>query len=249
MSKVSVNPEGKVVLISGANRGIGRALTIEFLEQGAKKVYAGARNVASLDQLKAQYGDRVVPVAIDVTDQATIDRVAATADDIDILVNNAGILFPGGFLEERAIEQLQTHLDVNVIGLVKLTHAFVGQLKNRSSAAIINISSMAGLANMPSIGTYSGSKALVHSITQGIRGELASENILVVGVYPGPIDTEMAKGFEMDKDSPETVAKNVLQGIASGIEDIFPDSMSEQAGGQYQANPKALEEAFGAYVG
>ncbi len=249
MSKVSVNPEGKVVLISGANRGIGKALAIEFLEKGAKRVYAGARNIASLDPLKAQYGDRLVPVTIDVTDQSTIDQAALATEDVDILVNNAGILFPGGFLDPQAIEQLKSHLDVNVIGLINLTHAFLGRLKNKPSAAIINISSMAGLANMPSIGTYSASKAIVHSITQGIRGELASENILVAGVYPGPIDTDMAKGFEMDKDSPEAVAKNVIAGISSGVEDIFPDTMSEQAGGQYQASPKALEEAFGAYAG
>ena len=249
MSKVAINPEGKVVLISGSNRGIGRAIAIEFLERGAKKVYAGARNTASLQSLQEQYGERLVPVTIDVTDQSSIDQAAAIAGDVDILVNNAGILFPGGFLDDQTIEQLNKHLDVNVIGLIKLTQAFLGQLKSKESAAIVNISSVAGLANMPSIGTYSASKAIVHSITQGIRGELASENILVAGVYPGPIDTDMAKGFEMDKDSPENVAKNVIQALASGIEDIFPDTMSEQIGSQYKSSPKAVEEAFGAYVG
>jgi short-subunit dehydrogenase len=122
---------------------------------------------------------------------------------------------------------------------MNLTNAFVGQLREREAAAIVNVSSMAGLAYMPVIGTYSASKATVHSITQGLRGELASVNILVAGVYPGPIDTDMAKGFELDKDSPENLARNLVQALASGIEDIFPDTMSAQTGQQYRANPKA----------
>lgn len=248
MSKVKINPEGKVVLISGSNRGIGKALTIEFLENGAKKVYAGARNTETLADLKAKYGDRLVPVAIDVTDQNTIDQAAELADDIDILINNAGILSPGGFLGDEAIESLNYHFKVNVLGLINLTNAFVDKLRTRETAAIINISSVAGLANMPMLGTYSASKATVHSITQGIRGELANENILVAGVYPGPIDTDMAKGLEMDKDSPENLAKNVIQALIEGKEDIFPDTMSEQVGKQYSTSPKAIEEAFGAYV-
>lgn len=249
MSKVKVNPEGKAVLISGSNRGIGKAIAIEFLEQGASKVYAGARNIQTLDELKQQYGDRLVPITIDVTDQQTIEKAAEIADDVDILVNNAGILAPGGLLGEEAIESLHYHFKVNVIGLINLTNAFIDDLKSRDSAAIVNVSSVAGLANMPMLGTYSTSKAAVHSITQSMRGELVNENILVAGVYPGPIDTDMAKGFEMDKDSPEHVAKNVVEALAAGIEDVFPDTLSEQVGQQYGGSPKAVEEAFAAYVG
>ena len=249
MSKISIDPAGKVVLVSGSNRGIGRALTIEFLERGAKKVYAGARDTATLASLQAQYGDRLVPVTIDVTNQSTINQAAELAQDVDILINNAGILAPGGFLTTEAIEGLNQHFKVNVIGLLNLTNAFVNQLKSKEAAAIINVSSVAGLANMPMLGLYSASKATVHSITQGIRGELANENILVAGVYPGPIDTDMAKGFEMDKDSPENLARNVVQAMTEGVEDIFPDSMSEQVGKQYSTSPKAIEEAFSAYAG
>jgi len=248
MSKVKINPEGKVVLISGSNRGIGKALTIEFLEKGAKKVYAGARDTETLAVLKAKYGDRLVPVVIDVTDQGTIDQAVELAGDVDILINNAGILAPGEILGNQAIESFNYHFNVNVLGLIRLTNAFVHQLRGKEAAAIINVASVAGLANMPMFGTYSASKATVHSITQGIRGELANENILVAGVYPGPIDTDMAKGFEMDKDSPENLAKNVIQALIEGKEDIFPDTMSEQVGIQYSTSPKAIEEAFGAYV-
>lgn len=249
MSEIKMNPEGKVILISGSNRGIGKALTIEFLENGAKKVYAGARNVGALADLKEKYGERLIPVTIDVTDQNTIDAAGKLADDIDILVNNAGILAQGGFLSNEAIESLNYHFNVNVVGLIKLTNAFIDTLKSREAAAIINVSSVAGLANMPMLGTYSASKATVHSITQGIRGELADENILVTGVYPGPIDTDMAKGYEMEKDSPENVAKNVVRGLIDGKEDIFPDSMSEQIEQLYFTSTKAVEREFGTYAG
>ena len=249
MSKVKIDPSGKVVLISGSNRGIGKAIAVAFLEQGAKKVYAGARNTQSLDELKEQYGDRLVPLRIDVTDQQSIDAAVASADDVEILVNNAGVLAPGGFLGDDALDNFNSHMEVNVTGLIRLTSAFANQLRSKESGAIINVSSVAGLANMPSIGTYSATKATVHSITQSLRGELANDNVLVAGVYPGPIDTDMAKGFEMDKDSPENVASKVLAAISDGQEDIFPDVMSEQVGQQYGSSPKGLEETFAAYTG
>ena len=248
MSEIKVNPEGKVVFVSGSNRGIGWAMVIELLESGAKKVYAGARDTETLHQLKERFGDRLIPVTLDVTDQDSINQAATLTGDVEILVNNAGILAPGGFIGESAIDSLHNHFKVNVIGLINLTNAFIDQLKSSSVGAIVNISSVAGLANMPLIGTYSASKATVHSITQSLRGELAQEHILVAGVYPGPIDTDMAKGFDMEKDSPENVAKNVVQGLIQGVEDIFPDEMSEQVAQQYRNSPKSLEETFATYV-
>ncbi|MFY0651254.1 MAG: SDR family oxidoreductase [Cyclobacteriaceae bacterium] len=249
MSEVKINVKGKVVLISGANRGIGRALVVEALNRGAEKVYAGARNVETLSSLAQEFGDQLVPVHLDVTDENSVKNVAKAAGDVEILINNAGVLAGGGFAVPGALESLQNHLDVNVFGLVRLTSAFVDIIKAKDSGAIVNVSSAAGLANMPSIGTYSSTKAMVHSITQGLRGELANENVLVAGVYPGPIDTDMAKGFEMDKDSPENVAKNTYDALDSGVEDIFPDTMSAQVGAGYAQNPKAIEKEFGAYVG
>jgi len=146
------------------------------------------------------------------------------------------------------LESLQINLDVNLWGLVKLTNAFLGTLRKQDSAAIVSVSSVAGLASMPMGLTYSASKAAVHSVIQGLRGELKDSNILVSGVYPGPIDTEMTKGFEMEKDTPENVAKNVVQGIKDGVEDIFPDPMSKQVGESYASSPKATEEKFSKFI-
>ncbi len=240
--KVSV--KGKTALVSGANRGIGKAIAEALLENGANKVYAGARNIASLDELKDKYEGRLVPVELDVTKDESIANAANTASDIDILVNNAGVLAYGNFAQGNVLDSMQTNFDVNVWGLVKLTNAFYNNIKAKESGAIVSISSVAGLANMPAILTYSASKAAVHSIVQGVRGELKDSNILVAGVYPGPIDTDMAKGFDMDKDSPENVANNIIKAMSEGVEDIYPDVMSSQIGQAYTSSPKGVESQF-----
>ncbi len=239
-----ISIKGKVALVTGANRGIGKAITEELLEKGAAKVYAAARDTDSLSELVEQYGEKVVAVQLDVTDDASIAKAAETATDVQILVNNAGIIPMGNFLGGNLIETLEANLEVNVWGLVKVTNAFVKPMAELESAAIVNISSMAGLGNMPMMLTYSTSKAAAHSITQGLRAELKDTGVLVSGVYPGPIDTDMTKGFEMPKDSPENVARNVVQGIEDGNEDIFPDAMSQQMGALYMTSPKEVETQF-----
>ena len=248
MLQTKINPEGKTVFISGSNRGIGKAIAVELLEQGAKKVYAGARDTSSLDNLKVKYGDKLVPVELDVTDDNSINEAAAKIKDVDILVNNAGVFATGGIFSEQAFDSLDINLKVNLWGVIKLTNAVIEQLKQPGETAIINISSVAGLANMPMAATYSVSKSAVHSLTQGMRGELVNNNVLVMGVYPGPIDTDMAKGLPMEKDSPENVAKNIVQGLIEGKNDVFPDAMSNQVGALYAENPKSVEDNFSKFV-
>lgn len=240
----TVEPKGKIALVSGANRGIGKAITLELLNKGAAKVYAGARNVETLSELVSAFGDRVIPVQLDVTDDHSIQRAASSIDELDILVNNAGVFALGGILSDAALSSLESNLDINVWGLVKLSNAVYPQLSKSEGSAIINISSLAGLGNMPMAATYSVSKAAVHSITQGMRAELSDKNTLVMGVYPGPIDTDMAAGLEMDKDSPGNVAQAIVNGLKEGNEDVFPDVMSQQAGNFYLSSPKAVEQEF-----
>ena len=240
----TLEPKEKIALVSGANRGIGKAITLELLNQGVAKVYAGARNVESLSELIAQFGDRVIPVQLDVTDDASIQRVADSLESLDILVNNAGVFALGGILSKEANSSLKENLDINVWGLINLSNAVFSKLQESASSAIINISSLAGLGNMPMAATYSVSKAAVHSITQGMRAELSDSNTMVMGVYPGPIDTDMAASLEMDKDSPSNVAKAIVDGLTNGTEDVFPDVMSQQAGNFYLSSPKAVEQEF-----
>lgn len=246
MTQVKVNE--KVVFVSGANRGIGRATVIELLERGASKVYAGARDTQKLSDLKEKYGERLIPVELNLTDDDSIQKAAKTAEGIDVLMNNAGVLVGSTMLSDKALEEVEGNMEINVYGLLKLTYAFIPALKKSSATAIVNFSSLAGLGNMPVIGTYSVSKAAVHSITQGLRAELANYNVLVSGIYPGPIDTEMTAAMEMDKDTPENVAKALVDGLENGVEDIFPDNASSQAGPFYLQNPKAVEGEFGKYM-
>lgn len=241
---MKLNVKNKIALVSGANRGIGKATTIELLESGVTKVYAGARNISSLNELVTLYGDRVVPIQLDVTNKESINLAVKNIEKLDILINNAGIMALGGMFDDLENSSLEQNLNVNVYGVINLTNAVIHLLKESSNGAIVNISSLAGLGNMPMIGTYSVTKAAVHSITQGMRAELSDSNILVAGVYPGPIDTDMTSDIEMNKDTPKNVAQNILKGLLNGTEDIFPDQMSSQVGEFYATNPKGIEEQF-----
>ncbi|MDE5416836.1 SDR family NAD(P)-dependent oxidoreductase [Labilibaculum sp. DW002] len=248
MKEIKVSPRGRVVFISGANRGIGRAITIELLEKGAKKVYAGVRDLKSMDDLKPEYGNRLVPVFLDLRDDKSIIKTTRLTKDVEILINNAGVYEAGGFCSDETLDSMAVNFEVNVWGLVKLTVSLIDRLKQRECAAIVNISSVLGLASMPIAGAYSASKAAVHSITQGLRGELLMNNILVMGVYPGPIETEMTKDLDMEKDSPINVAKEIVNGLIEGKEYVFPDVMSKQVGELYLTEPVTVEKQFAHFI-
>ena len=249
MSEVNnVSVSNKVVLVTGANRGIGQALVREAIAQGAAKVYAGARHLNKLTSLQDELGDKVVPVQLDVTNDVDIQNVAKLATDVEVLINNAGVFAAGSYNTGGVVEGLEQNFAVNVYGVAKLTEALLPCLKDKKCAAIATVSSMVGLASMPMGLAYSASKAAVHSIIQGLRGELKGSSVLVSGVYPGPIDTEMIADFEMEKDTPANVAKSVINGLANGVEDIFPDAMSKEVGAVYQSNPKQAEVIFSDFV-
>jgi len=248
MNELKISPKDRVAFVSGASRGIGRAITIELLEKGAKKVYAGVRNLKALNDLKEEYEGRLVPILVDLRDDKSIIKATRAARDVEILINNAGVNEPGGFCSDETLDSLATNFEVNVWGLVKMTISMIDYLKLRECAAIVNISSVLGLASMPVVGTYSASKAAVHSITQGLRGELESSKILVAGVYPGPIDTDMTRDMDMEKDSPQNVAQNIVRGLEEGKEYIFPDMMSKQVGELYFSEPLTVEKQFASFI-
>ena len=248
MNEIKVSPKDRVAFVSGANRGIGRAITIELLEKRAKKVYAGVRNLKSMDDLKPEYGNRLVPILLDLRDDRSIIRAAKLAKDVEILINNAGVYESGGFCSDETLDSMAVNFEVNVWGLVKLTVSLIDYLKQREIAAIVNISSLLGLASMPIAGAYSASKAAVHSITQGLRGELFLTNILVMGVYPGPVNTDMTRDLEMEKDSPVNVAREIVEGLIKGKEYVFPDVMSKQVGELYLTEPITVERQFAHFI-
>ena len=232
-------------LVTGANRGIGLALVEKLLEKGAAKVYAtyrSADNKAAFDD----FGDQVVPVHLDLGDQSTIAQLPESVPDLGILINNAGI-FTGTDLLDETEQDLRNDLETNVFGTLAVTKALLPALQQGDSAAIANVASVAALGAMPGFGGYSISKAAVHSMTQSLRGKLKAAGISVHGVYPGPVATRMTEGLEMPTTPAAVVAENILDGIENGVEDIFPDAMSEQIGPLYLSSPKELEKTFSAF--
>lgn len=240
--------EGKTALVSGANRGLGKAIVEQLIEKGAAKIYAGSRNKENLKDLVAKYGNKIIPVELDVTKEDTIKAVAEQIDQLDILINNAGVMSTGTLLSDDTVSSLKRNLDVNVWGVLNLSHAVRHHFLGENETVIVNIISVAAFANMPSLGTYSVSKAAVHSATQGMRGEFAAKNTQVIGVYPGPMDTDMVDGWDLDKADTTSVAQNILKGIEDGVTDIFPDSQSQLIRKLYFEDPKGLEKTFASQV-
>src|ERR1700678_2521199 len=207
----------KSVLVTGANRGIGKALVEEALRRGAKRVYAGTR------QPLAHPNERVTPLTLDVTNPEQTQQAVEKVESLDILVNNAGLAFFDDLSDRAALEQ---HLAVNLFGTYGVTQAFL-PLLTRTRGAIVNVLSVAALANLPIIPAYSISKAAAFSLSQSLRALLAGRGVSVHAVLTGPVDTEMSRGLDLPKASPESVASAIFDGVENGDEDIFPDPTSQ----------------------
>src|SRR5262245_16598732 len=231
--------ENSSVLITGANRGIGRALVDEALRRGAKRVYAGTR------QPLAHTDPRVRPLTLDVTDAAQIRTAVDKVDSLDLLVNNAGIALYDDLSNPAVLEQ---HLAVNLFGPYAVTRAFLPKL-TRSHGAIVNNVSMMALAPFPVTPAYAISKAAAFNMTQSLRALLAGHDVRVHAVLTGPTDTDMTRGYDIPKASPESVARAILDGVERGEEDIFPDPMSDALAESWRTGAaKEFEHQFAAFA-
>ena len=246
---MSYTIQGKTALVTGANRGIGKAIVEALIAQGAKRIYAAARDIESLQALVTQAPEVIVPVQLDVTKAGDIANIVTLVGQLDILINNAGIATGRDFSSAESLAIAADEMATNYFGVISLTHALLPLLHRSSGAAVINVSSIAGIANFPTLGPYSASKAAVHSFTQGLRAEVRKAKIAVVGVYPGPVATRMTEGFEMDKAAPADVANAVLTGLKNGEEDVFPDAFSQAMYQVFLQSPKQLEQQFAATLG
>ncbi len=233
------NIENKTVLITGANRGIGRALVEDALRRGAKRVYAGTRRSF------VHSDGRATPLTLDVTNSSQIQDAVKNVEALDILINNAGLALYDDLSDRAALEQ---SLAVNLYGPYGVTQAFL-PLLTRSRGAIVNVLSLAAIAAVPFSPAYSISKAAAFSLAQSLRALLAGRGVSVHVVLPGPVDTDMARGLDIPKASPESVARGIFDGVEKGEEEIFPDPMSESlAEGWRHGAVKALQQQFRAYV-
>lgn len=242
---VKYDVNGKTVLVTGANRGIGKSIVESFLNNGAAKVYAAVRTLDSASSLVQQYGDRVVPIHIDLGDPQTITAAAETAKDVQVVVNNAGVLRVSSPMADDAIESLDFELKVNVFGLIRIAQAFAPVLKANGGGAFVQLNSIASLKNFSNFATYSASKAAAYSITQALREFLGQQGTAVLSVHPGPIATDMgdSAGLTEIAEPPLIVADGIITALNEGNFHLFPDSMAQQIWSAYQSFAENVVEA------
>lgn len=228
----AITVEGTSILVTGANRGLGQALTEEALRRGATRVYAGTRRPF------LHPDERVTPLTLDVTDPTHIQQATEKVGALHILVNNAGVAVPDELSDRAALER---HLSVNLFGTWGMSEAFL-PLLTRSGGAVVNVVSVAAIAAVPVLPAYSISKAAVFSLSQSLRALLAGRGVNVHAVMAGPIDTDMVRALDIPKASAESVARGIFDGVERGDEEIFPDPMSETVAQSWRAGAaKTLE--------
>ena len=235
-----VTISGRAVLITGANRGIGRALAVEALNRGASRVYVGTRKA-----LADNSDPRVTALALDITNGAQIQQAVAKVGSLDILINNAGLAIYDDLSNPSALQQ---HLAVNLFGTYAVTQAFLPALTH-SGGSIVNNLSVNALAPLPLIPAYSISKAAAFSLTQSLRAILAGRGVRVHAVLTGPVDTDMTRGLEIPKATPQFVAQGIFDGVENDDDEIFPDPMSRSLVQSWRGGAaKVLEHQYAALL-
>lgn len=228
-----MNIENCVALVTGANRGIGRAFVEALLAAGATKVYAGARDPRKV----VVTDDRVVPLELDVTDAAEVDAAVEGCPDVSLLVNNAGIMKGSPMLAEGSEAAFREEMEVNVFGTLRMVRAFAPVLGKNGGGAIANLLSVVSLFVYPFNATYGASKHAALALTDAVRIQLKAQGTLVTGVFAGFVDTDMAASFDRPKTAPRQVAERTLAGIREGQNYVYADERAVEAWKSVRANP------------
>lgn len=217
-----MNFKDSVVLVTGANRGLGKAIAQAAVKAGARKVYAAARNPASVDIAG------VTPIKLDVTNTADIAAAVQAIPDLTILVNNAGISTGAGVTSANALQAARDELEVNFFAPLAVSHAFAPTLGRNGGGAIINILSALSWISLPSTGTYSASKAAAWALSNGLRGELRAQNTQVLSAHMGYMDTDMTAGIDAPKSAPADIAAAIVTALQANEDEVLTDAISQQ---------------------
>ena len=209
--------DNAVALVTGANRGIGLAFTRELLARGARKVYAGARDPATVMQ------PGVEPIRLDVTKPADVAAAAARAGDVTLVVNNAGIARAGGFLAPDSEQTAREMFETNFYGMLRVTKAFAPVLASHGGGALLNVLSIASWINPGQLAAYAASKSAAWSLTNAVRHELASQGTQVLALHMAFVDTDLVRALEVPKTSAEEIVRRALDGLEAGLEEVLAD--------------------------
>lgn len=215
--------ENSVVLVTGANRGIGLAFAQALLARGARKVYAAARNPANVTI------PGVTALQLDVTNTNEIAAAVKQAPDVTLVINNAGIAQPGGFLAPDSEAVTRRIFETNVYGVLNMSKAFAPVLKANGGGALLNVLSVASWVNGGELAAYSASKSAAWSLTNALRHELASQKTQVLGLHMAYVDTDLTRGFDVPKTSAEDIVQRALDGLEAGADEVLADALTQQA--------------------
>lgn len=243
--KMTYDVSGKTALVTGANRGIGKAIVDALLHHGAMKVYAAVRNLDSTDPLVERFGDMVIPVHLELTMPESIAALADRAPDVQVVVNSAAIFKTSTPLDADAIDALEMAMKINVYGLIRMAQTFAPILAKNGGGAFIQLNSVASLRCASNFATHSASKAAAYSITQALRELLARQGTTVLSVHPGLIATDMSSnaGLAGTAAPPSVVAEGIIAALRSGGFHLFPDPMAQRIGNAYRSFSENVIEA------
>ena len=217
-----MNIENSVVLVTGANRGIGQAFARELLARGVRKVYAAARQPSTITLPGVQ------ALQLDVTNAKEVAAAAALATDVTLLINNAGIAQPGGFLTEGSDEIARRIFETNFFGMLNMSKAFAPVLKANGGGALLNVLSVASWVNDGGLAAYSASKSAAWSLTNALRHELAGQKTQVLGLHMAYVDTDLTQGFDVPKSSAQEIVQRALDGLELGADEVLADVLTQQ---------------------
>lgn len=212
--------KNSVVLVTGANRGIGAEFVRQLKARGAARIYATARTAGSIDD------SDVEALALDVTDDQQIEAAAVRAADVTVLINNAGVA-SGADLISGDLLTIRRELETNLFGMLKLTRAFAPVLKRNGGGAILNVLSAASWMSARGAGSYAMSKAAAWSLTDATRLELATQGTQVLGLHMAMVDTDMTAGLDVPKSTPADVVAQALDGLESGADEVLADALTQ----------------------
>jgi len=240
--------KGSIALVTGANRGIGEQYVQALLAGGAKKIYAAARDAASLKDLVKKSDGKVEALKIDITKDADVAAAAKKCSDVTLLINNAGVNFNTPLVGIKSLDNARTEINTNYFGTLAMCRAFAPVLKANGGGTIVNMLSILARVNLPLMGSLCASKAAALSMTQGVRAELAAQGTKVIAVMPGAVDTRMTEMLPPPKMAPADVAKAVMKAIDEGTEEVYPGDMAQGVVAGLAADPKAVEKQFAGYL-